>query len=279
MAFREVALADIAENFDAFLIDQFGVLLNGPGVYPGAAEALSSLAELGKPILLLSNSGKRSGPNERRLVDRGFARKAFRGVLSSGEAAHFALQEAIGNSLPTGAKVFLIARDGDRSAIEGLDLVLTDRISEAELLLIAASEAEQYSLEHYEALLKIAAANRIPCWCTNPDQTMLTGAGRVFGAGRIASLYEELGGTVLWFGKPYPLIYDIGLRMLGGVSPERVLCIGDSPQHDIVGGQDAGCATALVRTGIHEGASMTDIRKICAVHGAEPDFVFNCFSY
>lgn len=279
MAYREAALADIAADFDAFLIDQFGVLLNGPGVYPGASEALSKLAALSKPVLLLSNSGKRSGPNERRLVERGFARAAFRGVLSSGEAAHVALQEAMGHQLPKGAKVFLIARDGDKSAIEGLDLVLTDQISEAELLLIAASEAEQYSLKYYEALLTIAAANQIPCWCTNPDQTMLTAAGHMFGAGRIASLYEELGGKVLWFGKPHPLIYDIALKMLGGISPDRVLCIGDSPQHDIRGGQDAGCATALVRTGIHEGASMTEIRKICAAHGAEPDFVFDCFSY
>ncbi len=279
MAFREVALTEVAADFDAFLIDQFGVLLNGPGIYPGTPESLSRLAALGKPILLLSNSGKRSGPNEQRLVDRGFAREAFMGVLSSGEAAHFALQEAIGNQLPVGAKVFLIARDQDRSAIEGLDLALTDQIDAADLLLIAASEAEHHTLDYYEALLKIAAKKHMPCWCSNPDQTMLTEAGKMFGAGRIAKLYEDLGGEVQWFGKPHPLIYDIALKKLGGPSPSKVLCIGDSPQHDIRGGQDAGCATALVRTGIHEGTTIADLQAICEKQHVQPDFLLSRFTF
>lgn len=279
MAFREVELKDVAENFDAFLIDQFGVLLNGPDIYPGAPEALAKLAGLGKPILLLSNSGKRSAPNEQRLAQRGFARDAFLGVLSSGEAAHFALQEAIGNTLPKGARVFLIARDEDRSAIDGLDLSLTDQMDEADLLLIAGSEAEQYELEHYEALLKIAAERLVPCWCTNPDKTMLTKAGPMYGAGRIAELYEELGGQVEWFGKPHPPIYQIALKKLGDPLPSKVLCIGDSPEHDIRGGQDAGCVAALVRTGIHEGETLAGLEAICARYKARPDFLLSRFAF
>lgn len=279
MAFRDVNLKDVAEDFDAFLIDQFGVLLNGPSIYPGAPEALARLAELGRPILLLSNSGKRSGPNEQRLVERGFARDAFLGVLSSGEAAHFALQEAVGNTLPNGAKVFLIARDEDKSAIEGLDLTLTDQMDDADLLLIAGSEAEQHTLQHYGSLLKIAAECQIPCWCTNPDQTMLTKAGPMFGAGRIAKLYEELGGQVEWFGKPHQPIYQIALKKLGRPLPSRVLCIGDSPEHDIRGGQDAGCVTALVRTGIHGGESLAGVQAICTKHNVQPDFLLSRFAF
>lgn len=279
MAFREVDLNDVAGNFDAFLIDQFGVLLNGPDVYPGAAEALAKLAGLGKPILLLSNSGKRSAPNEKRLAQRGFARDAYLGVLSSGEAAHFALQEAVGKTLPQGARVFLIARDEDRSAIDGLDLSLTDHMEAADLLLIAGSEAEQYPLEHYEALLKIAAASGVPCWCTNPDKTMLTIDGPLYGAGRIAMLYEELGGQVEWFGKPHPPIYQIALKKLGNPLPSKVLCIGDSPEHDILGGQDAGCVTALVRTGIHAGETIADLQAICAKHKTKPDFLLPRFAF
>lgn len=279
MTLREVALADVAADFDAFLIDQFGVLLNGPGIYSGTPEALSRLAGLGKPILLLSNSGKRSRPNEQRLTERGFAREAFLGVLSSGEAAHYALQEAVGSVLPNGAKTFLIARDHDRSAIDGLDLTLTDQMDAADLLLIAGSEAEQHSLEYYKALLKIAADRDVVCWCSNPDQTMLTKAGPMFGAGRIATLYEELGGQVQWFGKPYLPMYEIALKKLGGLLPSRVLCIGDSPEHDIRGGQDAGCATALVRTGIHAGETLEGLQAICAKHRVEPDFILSRFTY
>lgn len=279
MAFDEVDLKDIAMEFDAFLIDQFGVLLNGPDIYPNAPEALSRLAELGKPILLLSNSGKRSTPNELRLVARGFARDAFMGVLSSGEAAHFALQEAVGNTLPSGARVFLIARENDRSAIEGLGLTLTDKMDEADLLLIAGSEAEQYELEHYKSLLKIAADNELLCWCSNPDQTMLTEKGLMFGAGRIAKQYEALGGEVQWFGKPYQPIYQIALQKLGQPMPSKVLCIGDSPEHDVRGGKNAGCATALVRTGIHEGKTLVGLKEMCATQDIQPDFLLPKFSF
>ncbi len=64
-------------------------------------------------------------------------------------------------------------------------------------------------------------------------------AGRArAGAGAIASLYEELGGKVTWIGKPYPAIYRHAARLIG--SPQRILCIGDSAEHDVAGGRNAG---------------------------------------
>lgn len=58
---REIpALSAVADAYDAFLVDQYGVLRDGRGPYPGAAETLVRLKQAGKRVIILSNSGKRS---------------------------------------------------------------------------------------------------------------------------------------------------------------------------------------------------------------------------
>ena len=252
----KTTLSALATRYDAFLIDQFGVLLNGDGIYPGTPQALAALAGTGKAIVLLSNSGKRAGPNEARLTRLGFARSSYRSVMSSGEAAYGEIAARIGHDIAPGAAVWLHARDGDLSPIAGLDLRQVADAGRADLVIIAGSRGDGIALDDYRAWLAPAALRRVPAFCTNPDMTMLTPVGQRFGAGAIAELYQQMGGPVEWVGKPFGLIYRAAHLALGSPDPSRVLCIGDSPAHDIAGGRDAGFATALVRTGLH--ADLTD---------------------
>ncbi len=271
-------LAALAPQFDAFLIDQFGVLLNGSGCYPEGPAALSQLASTGKDILLLSNSGKRAAPNEARLSRLGFARENYFGVLSSGEAAYSEIAARIGVDIAEGAAVWVHSRDDDLSSIEGLALTQVEQAGHAELLIIAGSRGDEITLEHYREWLIPAAERGVPAYCTNPDMMMLTAMGQSFGAGTIAQLYEQLGGHVDWVGKPFPLIYRVAHDRLGGIDPARVLCIGDSPAHDIAGGQAAGFATALVRTGLHVELSEAELLDHCRA-SAMPDYILPDFSF
>ncbi len=268
-------LRSLAGRYDAFLVDQFGVLLDGSAAYPHAPEALRWLAATGKSVILLSNSGKRSEPNAQRLVRLGFDRTSFRLVLSSGEAAHKVL---LHRNLASGTPVWLHARDGDMSAVEGLPVTLVEDPADAAFLILAGSQADTIGLECYAALLALAAERRVPMLCSNPDLDMLTPQGRRPGAGRIAALYQRLGGPVELVGKPHPLIYSEAARLLPGVPPRRILCIGDSPAHDIAGGQTAGFATALVRTGIHAALDDDARRELCKAEGAIPDHVLDRFA-
>jgi HAD superfamily hydrolase (TIGR01459 family) len=262
-------LQTLAGQFDAFLIDQFGVLLDGTGAYDGAPEALSALARMGKRIVLLSNSGKRAAPNEARLTRLGFDRASYGCVMSSGEAAFAEIKGRIGHDIAPGAAVWVHARDGDMSAIDGLDLNPVDDACQADLLIIAGSRGDEFDLARYRDWLAPAARRGVPAFCTNPDIRMLTPLGPRFGAGAIARMYEDLGGQVDWIGKPFPLIYRLAHDALG--APDRVLCIGDSPAHDIAGGQAAGFATALVRTGLHADLSDAALLEHCR-ETAMPDF-------
>ncbi|TIU45147.1 MAG: TIGR01459 family HAD-type hydrolase, partial [Mesorhizobium sp.] len=143
-------VAALAERYDVFLLDQFGVLHDGQQPYPGAVEALSALKRAGKTVALISNSGKRAEPNERRLLKLGFEAGSWDHFVSSGEVAWRIFTDMVREgTLRAGTRCLLISRDGDRSAIEGLPLVLTERGDDAELVLIAASEGDRYDLDHY----------------------------------------------------------------------------------------------------------------------------------
>lgn len=277
---RMADLAALAGRYGTFLVDQFGVLHDGSAPYAGAVEALLRLREAGGRIMLVSNSGRRAASNEERLRRLGFPEGAWDLFLSSGEVAWriFSGLEEEARLVP-GTRCLLIAREGDRTAIEGLQLEPVEDGARAGLVLIAGSEGDRFPLDHYRSLVEPAARAGVPCVCTNPDKVMLTASGPRFGAGRIAELYEELGGAVRWIGKPYPEIYRAALASLGNPPDGSVLCVGDSVEHDITGARQAGLASALVRSGILAALSEDALEGEFARHGAAPDFILPRFAW
>jgi HAD superfamily hydrolase (TIGR01459 family) len=273
-------LSALLDRYDVFFIDQFGVLHDGTSPYPGAVNALLRLKTAGKTVVLLSNSGKRAWPNEQRIEKLGFRSGSWDLFVSSGEVAWRKFAGEMGEPpLKSGTKCLLIARDNDLSAIEGLGLETVTDGTAADVILLSASEGDSHPLQHYEALLKPAADRGVRLVCTNPDKIMLTKVGPRFGAGRIAELYVELGGKVEWIGKPYPEIYEAALRLTGKPDRSRVVCIGDSIEHDIAGGKGAGLSAALVRSGIVADLSAADLDALYADHGARPDHVIAEFAF
>ena len=98
-------LGAIAQSFDLFLIDQFGVLHDGHRPYDGAVDCLKRLKAAGKTVVLLSNSGKRASANVARLEQFGFPRSAFDHVVTSGEVAwHGIVAHAFGAPFVPGSQ-------------------------------------------------------------------------------------------------------------------------------------------------------------------------------
>ena len=56
--------------------------------------------------------------------------------------------------------------------------------------------------------------------CTNPDLIVHRGSSKEYCAGTIAAIFEKLGGTVVYFGKPYPEIYNFLRSSLRSVDPD-----------------------------------------------------------
>lgn len=249
-------LSDIAANFDGMLIDQFGVIHDGATLYPGTLRVLSELKDLGLPVAVLTNSGKRAEANRQRLVKMGIPRDHFVDAISSGEVAYASLSVK---------KAFLIGKDGEDYGFDGITFVSDPK--EAEVILILGSNAPRVSLDQYRKQLEGLA---LPAICCNPDKLMITPQGLFPAPGAIAALYEEMGGTVTWIGKPYPTIYREAARLIG--NPKRILCIGDSAEHDVAGGRGAGFSTLLVLQGVSAGHDPATLSP-------QPDYVMESFQW
>ena len=259
MTRRIRGVGEIAGRFDAFVVDQFGVIHDGEKPYSGALEALALLKRRG-PVVLVSNSGKRAAANEARLERLGVPRTLYDAFVSSGEVAHAMLAEGA-FALPSRAPVLVVSRGDGAAALDGLDLRPTGDAREAAMVLIAGSEAERVPVARIVERLRPAAERGVPALCTNPDRHMLAAGGIHPGAGAIAEAYAAMGGPVTWIGKPHPAIFERAGAALGGVAWPGTLGIGDSAEHDVAGIRRMGGAALLVETGV---AGMGD--------GPEPDY-------
>ena len=274
---RAAGVLDLLGEANVLLVDQFGTLHDGTQTYPGAIEALRSLRQAGVRIVLLSNSGKRVARNTGRLGALGIDADCYDLSMTSGELGWSVLREGRLPATRNVARALLLARDGD-PLLEGTGIAPVTDAARAQLVVIAGSEGDRRSLDDYEAVLAPAARAGLPALCLNPDRKMLTPQGLAFGAGRIGELYEQLGGHVTWIGKPYGEVYEAVLQALGSPDRSRVVGVGDSVEHDIVGAGRAGCRGWLVRTGISEGLDAAGIEAECTAFGAWPEALLQSFA-
>jgi ribonucleotide monophosphatase NagD (HAD superfamily) len=77
------------------------------------------------------------------------------------------------------------------------------------------------NLEYYKNLLKNFTKKKLVC--TNPDLIVHRGKVQEYCAGKIAEIFENLGGKAIYFGKPYKEVYLSCLDM-----NKRTLVIGDN---------------------------------------------------
>ena len=84
------------------------------------------------------------------------------------------------------------------------------------------------------------AARAMTMICANPDIVIHRGDVLIYCAGALARRYEDLGGPVVYAGKPYPPIYRRALALAeeafgAPLDRRRVLAIGDGMITDIAG--------------------------------------------
>jgi HAD superfamily hydrolase (TIGR01459 family) len=248
-------LGEIADSFDAVLVDQWGVLHDGHDVFAAARDCLDRLHGAGKRVAILSNSGKRAEENRRRLTALGLPESAYDHLLTSGEAAWMGLRDRAGPPFDRlGRRCLLITRDRDRSVVDGTDLKPVDDVAAAEFILLAGVDEGAGAPEAWRAVFAEGVRRGLPMLCANPDLAMFGAAGLVPGPGSLAAFFESLGGRVEYVGKPHAPIFAAAARLLGNPPPDRVLVIGDSLDHDVRGGNRAGMATALIAGGVHAAA-------------------------
>jgi HAD superfamily hydrolase (TIGR01459 family) len=268
--------APLAERYNGFVLDLWGVIHDGVTAFPHAVDCLKRLRDAGKRTLLLSNVPRPNAAVRTMMQAMGIDDSLYTGILTSGEAVRLALI-----SPPDlwwaelGQRVYHLGPERDRPVFDGLPLELTDSPAGANFVLNTGPDDHRNpsDMAEFEPILAECAQHRLKMICANPDLVVIRGGVRVLCAGSLALRYQELGGDVRSLGKPDPAIYQPVLQQLG-LPPEEVLAVGDSLRTDIAGAVGVDLDACWVLSGIHgrdlaDGAGGFDLARVEAAARAE----------
>lgn len=246
--------ASLAEVYDGFIVDLWGVVHDGVSPYPGAAEALSRLKQMRRRVVLLSNAPRRAEAARAAMRAMGIGDELYDAILTSGEAVHQALRD---RTDPWFARLppplYHLGPARDRNVFDTLALAEAAEPEGAGFVLNTGPDDHLagQTIDEFLPILRRCRAAGLPMICANPDLEVVRGGVRVLCAGALAEAYAELGGDVRALGKPDPAIYRMAMGLLGLGPRARVLGVGDSLRTDIAGAKAAGIDSAWVVGGIH----------------------------
>ena len=235
-------LRSIALNYDIFYIDLWGVVHNGITLHKDAIEVLEEITKVGKQYVLLTNAPRPNKTVKSFLEKMGMNREIREKVYSSGQAALNYLK-----------KNLLDDKFYHLGPIRDFDLFLdfkknkTTNIKESSYLLCTGLFEEQgEDLNYYKELFKEYTNKKMIC--TNPDLIVDRGNKRELCAGSVALVFEKLGGEVIYFGKPFPEVYNQSIDNTKG----KILSIGDNLNTDIKGANLLNYDSLIISNGVHK---------------------------
>ena len=256
-------LKSIVNEFELFFIDIWGVLHNGINLFQNSIQVLNELEENQKKYVLLTNAPRPNLDVINFLRRMGLDKNKCQKVYTSGEAALSYLNSNWKNS-----KFFHIGSTRDFNLFKLFEKNKVNNINEAELLLCTGLFDEyDEDLNFYKSLLKNEIDKKMIC--TNPDLVVDRGEKREFCAGSIAKVFEEIGGKVNYFGKPYPLVYNQAADAKG----KKVLCIGDNLNTDIRGANLQNFSSLLILNGIHKNEADYSYEKLFEKYNVSVNYV------
>lgn len=266
-------LRDFVADKNVVLSDIWGVVHNGLEAFPEACEALHAFRKQGGTVILITNAPRPADSVQRQLRKLGVADETYDAIVSSGDLTrHFVADHP-------GRKVFWLGPERDTSIYRGLDPVFAT-IEEADYIVCTGlMDDETETAEDYRRMMTQARQRKLPLICANPDIVVERGDRLIYCAGAIAELYRELGGEVIFYGKPHRPIYEQAMELVAerlGERPKlgRVLAIGDSVRTDLAGAHGFGIECLFVTRGIHaedfEGIDQLDPASIKELFGHPP---------
>ncbi len=254
-------LADISPRYGALFCDLWGCLHNGIAAFPAAVAALQGFRKGGGRVILVTNAPRPKPSVARQLERLGVPADAWDDIATSGDAAQHALLTGA-----VGRRVFHIGPEKDVAFFtEIADDLRAIAASEPPIQRVALAEAQGIVCtgpfddavdvpEDYRARFLLAKTMGLKLLCANPDLVVDLGDKRLYCAGALAQLYDQMGGTSLYFGKPHPPIYDLARRRLaaldGGLGDADILCVGDGIGTDVRGGVAEGLDTLFITGGL-----------------------------
>ncbi len=255
-------LSDIYKNYDTFVIDLWGVVHNGMVLNPKAIEAIEQLEKNSKKIVFLSNAPRPSSKVINFLLKMNMNKKYLSNVMTSGEAAMHAI-----NKNKFGKSFFHLGPPRDTSVFEKVKDNRADLESCDYIICTGLFDDHEDDLEYYRNYLKNHISKKLVC--TNPDLTVHRGTVEELCAGSVAKVFEDIGGEVVYFGKPHKEIY----KMCFGQN-EKVLAIGDNLRTDIKGANNLKIDCIFITEGVHrnEFNNFSELNKLLGKYNVKANY-------
>jgi HAD superfamily hydrolase (TIGR01459 family) len=266
-------LRDLVDGVEVILSDIWGVVHNGLESFPAACEALHTFRQRGGTVILITNAPRSADSVQRMLHKLGVTDDSYDAIVSSGDLTrHFVADHP-------GKKIFWLGPERDYSIHRGLDPVIGPLEQADYIVCTGLFDDETETPEDYRTMMLQARERKLPLVCANPDIVVERGHRLIYCAGAIAELYRELGGEVIFYGKPHRPIYERAMQLAaerrGHPAPlGRVLAIGDSVRTDLTGAHAFGIDCLFVTRGIHseefEGIDQLDPASVKELFGHPP---------
>lgn len=285
-----VGIKDIIDKYDVFILDQWGVMHNGEEGYAEAIKCVETLYRVNKKLIIISNSSKRKHLTASRLFDLGYRKNYFLEIMTSGEMMWQSLVHLKHDFTKKLQKhcfyIYDKNKEDGKKYLKGLEKYnFVENIEEADFILGCTPQPNTTTIDYIPLLTK-AIKNKLPFVCANPDFVSIEkNSGKpIICMGTIAELYKNMGGAVFVLGKPSCEIYNESTKKLLNINKSKIIAIGDSLHHDIVGANNFGIDSLLITSGIHYDCFdqsrpqwQSDRNKLQKL-GNEPTFVCSNFS-
>src|SRR3954452_10952171 len=220
-------LRDLVGGVEVVFSDIWGVVHNGLVAFPEACEALHTFRKQGGTVILITNAPRPADSVQRQLRKLGVADDIYDAIVSSGDLTrHYVAAHP-------GRKVVWLGPGRDSSCYRALDLTPGPLEQADYIVCTCLFDDETETAEDYRGMMLQPRERQLTLICANPDIVVERGDRLIYCAGAIAELYRELGGEVIFYGKPHRPIYEnaisLAAKRRGHAIPlDRVLAIGDS---------------------------------------------------
>ncbi len=236
----------ISSEIKALILDMDGVLWREEQSIGELPAVFARIAECGLQVTLATN-------NSTKTPQKHLAKLAAFGVdldLSQVTTSSMAAAALLQKNFPQGGDVYIVGMEGALQAVKeaGFRVFYGDALPEKPVaVLVGMDWTINYSKLANASLFIQRGA---PFFATNPDKTYPTPRGLMPGAGTLLAAIETASGAApIIAGKPQPYLFELAMRRMN-VTPAETLVVGDRLETDILGGQNAGCRTALVLSGV-----------------------------
>ena len=235
-------LSSIIDEYQLFYIDLWGVVHNGVSLHQEAIKTLHEITKKNKDYILLTNAPRPNNAVKSFLEKLGMEKEIRDHVFTSGEAALNYLKKNLLNK-----KFFHIGPPRDFDLFKDFEKDKSKGIENCDYILCTGLfDDHSEDLRYYKDLFKKSLNKKMIC--TNPDLIVDRGSKRELCAGSVAMVFEKMGGEVIYFGKPYPEVYNQSIDNKN----KKILSIGDNLNTDIKGANLLNFDSLIISNGIHK---------------------------